>query len=436
MIDRLRAFFEELGWSPWAGALAVLLASYFVARLVDWMAVRVLRRIARRSPGDTDDRIIDAVQGPIVKTVVLAGLYAATILLDLDAPEAGEEPTRYTEITAHALVTVGILIWIVAALRLVSTLLRAATSLESRFVAIEERTLPLFDNASKVLLVAAGVYAVIRVWGLDATGWLASAGIVGLAVGLAAQESLANLFSGVFIIADSPYNVGDFINLESGERGQVIQIGLRSTRLRTRDDIEITIPNSVMGRARITNETAGESSKRRLRVAVGVAYGSDVRRVKELLLEIANAEELVCDEPAARVRFSGPSASPRSISSCCAGSPSRSCVGVRSIRSTPRSTKRSRSRRSRFRTPSATFTCSRCRSGPRTVNLEACCASHPSSCSHFLVWRVPTRTTSPTSTCVRFRRSTRLTWRSNAPRPRRSSARSFPRRRRARSRSC
>ena len=168
---------------------------------------------------------------------------------------------------------------------------------------IQPRTFPLFDNLAKVLLFGIAVYAVISVWDLDATGWLASAGVMGLAIGFAAQDTLGNLFAGVFIIADAPFSVGDYIVLDSGERGKVAHIGLRSTRILTRDDIEITIPNAVMGKAKITNEAGGPSLKRRLRVPVGVAYGSDIDRVRELLLELAAAQELFCDQPAPRVRF-------------------------------------------------------------------------------------------------------------------------------------
>ena len=91
-----------------------------------------------------------------------------------------------------------------------------------------------------LIAIALGTYMVLQVWSVDVTGWLASAGIVGIAVGFAAKDTLANLFSGVFILADRPYKLGDYVNLSSGERGKVTHIGIRSTRLLTRDDIEIT----------------------------------------------------------------------------------------------------------------------------------------------------------------------------------------------------
>ncbi|HKJ51332.1 MAG TPA: mechanosensitive ion channel domain-containing protein, partial [Gammaproteobacteria bacterium] len=160
-----------------------------------------------------------------------------------------------------------------------------------------------FDNLAMIVIVAIAVYMVFSAWGVDMTAWLASAGIVGIAVGFAAKDTLANLFSGVFILADAPYKIGDYVVLESGERGEITHIGIRSTRLKTRDDVEITVPNSVMGNTKITNESGGPYEKYRIRVKVGVAYGSDIDRIEAILLEIAAANGLVCPTPEARVRF-------------------------------------------------------------------------------------------------------------------------------------
>lgn len=132
---------------------------------------------------------------------------------------------------------------------------------------------------------------------------MTSAGIVGIAVGFAARDTLANLFSGVFIIADAPYKVGDFIVLDQGLRGVVSEIGIRSTRLLTRDDIEVTVPNAVIANAQIVNETGGPHDKMRVRVKVDAAYGSDVDQVREVLLACAEGVASVVDEPTPRVRF-------------------------------------------------------------------------------------------------------------------------------------
>ncbi|MCP4663633.1 MAG: mechanosensitive ion channel, partial [bacterium] len=105
------------------------------------------------------------------------------------------------------------------------------------------------------------------------------------------------------IFADTPFKVGDFIVLESGERGEVRHIGIRSSRIQTRDDIEITVPNSILANTKIINEAGGPARHHRIRVKVGVAYGSDVDQVRRILLEVAHDEPEVCQEPEPRVRF-------------------------------------------------------------------------------------------------------------------------------------
>jgi small-conductance mechanosensitive channel len=143
----------------------------------------------------------------------------------------------------------------------------------------------------------------MALWGIDGTAWLASAGVIGIAVGFAARDTLANLISGVSIVADAPYKLGDYIVLDSGERGIVTGLGMRSTRLLTRDDVEVSIPNAVMGNAKITNECGGPGIKHRIRVPVGVAYGTDTSKVVSLLEQLAQDSELLVDLPTPRVRM-------------------------------------------------------------------------------------------------------------------------------------
>ncbi|MBZ0268708.1 mechanosensitive ion channel family protein, partial [bacterium] len=150
---------------------------------------------------------------------------------------------------------------------------------------------------------AGAAYLFFLTWNIDVTAWAASAGILGIAVGFAAKDTLANLFSGVFILVDAPYRIGDMILLDTGERGLVTEVGIRSTRIVTRDDVEITIPNSQIGAAKVTNECGGPSRKRRVDVRVGVSYASDPDRVRAALMAVAAEVDEVCEQPEPRVRF-------------------------------------------------------------------------------------------------------------------------------------
>lgn len=197
-------------------------------------------------------------------------------------------------------------------LRLVKSAMRASHlgleilgRIRDRFEIVEERTIPLFDLIMTILIIGAAAYALLMVWDINPTAWLASAGVIGIAVGFAARDTLANLFAGFFIIADAPYKLGDYIVLDGGERGEVTKVGIRSTRLLTRDDVEITVPNAEMANSKIYNESGGRWVKFRIRIKVGVAYGSDVEAVVDLLERIATNHDSVCKDPTPRVRMRG-----------------------------------------------------------------------------------------------------------------------------------
>jgi MscS family membrane protein len=294
-MDAFETFFTELWANRYAQVVIVLLASMVAAWLFDRLVTRVLARWALRTRTELDDKVIALLHGPIVQTVILVGIGVAVSRLG--------PSEQVLSLTTRGLLTIGVILWMVFTLRLSSLLLKAASTHPSRFRAVEDRTFPLFDNVAKIVVLAVAVYFLLAAWRIDATGWIASAGIVGIAVGFAAKDSLSNLFAGVFIIVDAPYRVGDFIVLDSGERGQVVHIGIRSTRLLTRDDVEITIPNAVMGNAKITNETKGPATSCRIRIQVSVAYTSDLGKVRAALQEIGEGDPMVLAEPAPRVRF-------------------------------------------------------------------------------------------------------------------------------------
>ena len=122
-------------------------------------------------------------------------------------------------------------------------------------------------------------------------------------LGLAAKDTVANFFAGIFLMADSPFKEGDYILLDSGERGYVTKMGLRSTRFMTRDDIEITIPNSVIASSKIVNESGGPGESERVRITLQVSYNTDIDEVRSILNEIALKNKDVLKNPKPRVRF-------------------------------------------------------------------------------------------------------------------------------------
>ena len=283
------------GPNPHYKALGIVLAFAAFALVFNFVIIRLLKKFTEKTSIKGDDKILELIRKPIFVSLVIVGLVQASKVLQM--------PDNVIHITVAVLKTIVVLLWVSFAIKFAKFILTALSSRQDQSRLIQRSTLPLFSNLAMLLIVAAAIYMLFLTWGIDVTAWLASAGIIGLALSFAAKDTLANLFAGVFILADSPYKIGDFIILDSGERGQVTHIGIRSTRLLTRDDIEITVPNSVIGNAKITNEDGGPNSKHRIRVKVGVAYGSDIDQVREALENIASENKQVCKHPEPRVRF-------------------------------------------------------------------------------------------------------------------------------------
>lgn len=298
-MQSIQEYFRH-GWGilqpyPPAQALLIVLAFLVIAKIVDWICSGVIRRLVARTKSNLDNQLIDMLHRPIFVTVALIGLILATYRIGLSA---GLELA-----VVNIIQSVLVFVWLIFALRFGRLLVEYLSGSDSESRMVQPATRPLLNNAVAVLVVLAGAYAILVTWDINVTGLVASAGIVGLALSFAAQDTLSNLFAGIAILVDRPYQLNDFIIIDSGERGAVTHIGLRSTRLLTRDDVEVTIPNSVMGSAKIVNEAGGPRDRFRIRVPVGVAYGSDIDEVMQVLEQVALGNDKVVRTPEARVRF-------------------------------------------------------------------------------------------------------------------------------------
>ena len=281
--------------TDWFKALTVLAGAVLIALVFQFFLIKVFRRWASKTQTDLDDRLLQAVQVPIFISVLAGGAWQALNFFEIRA--------NILELIYGFLATVVILLWMFAALGFGNFLVNWLSGIEDRFMAVQPRTQPIFQMLVKVFVILTGLYFILIAWDQNVLGWFASASVAGVVLGFAAKDTLANFFSGIFIIADAPYKLGDYIVLKNGERGRVTDIGIRSTRLMTRDDVEIIIPNALIGNAEIFNQSGGSDEKFRLRVKVSVAYGSDIDRVRALLMDIATSEPMIIKDPKPRVRF-------------------------------------------------------------------------------------------------------------------------------------
>ncbi|TQV87824.1 mechanosensitive ion channel family protein [Aliikangiella coralliicola] len=270
-----------------------------ISAVASVIAKSILNRLqihgAGRTSSPIDDHMFGVLKKPVSMSILLIGIHLAAIRSQLF-----EEQLPFI---GSVLATIAVFFWVRCVVSFSQFVLKHLSRDDAKFKMVQRHTLPLFQNLAVIIFYGAALYLILVAWDINVSAWVASAGILGLALSFAAKDTLANLFAGVFIMADTPYKIGDFIVLDSGERGMVTHIGIRSTRILTRDDVEIIVPNAIMGNTKVINETAGPHSKFRIRIQVGVAYGSDVKKVRKALLSAIERAPKVEQDPEPRVRF-------------------------------------------------------------------------------------------------------------------------------------
>jgi MscS family membrane protein len=273
----------------YAASLIYIVLAFCVAWLVDYLVSIWLKRLAGTKKTDVDEILLKLIRGPL-KVV------AFVILLNVGL-EVFEWPARAQLMLSRGLIVVVACSVTYVAMQLAALLL---TVWRERIVSPQdkifaEQLFPLMTKVAKVGIVIAAAVLTADNLGIKITSLLAGLSVGGLALGLAAQDTVANLFGAVAIFLDKPFYVGDLIKVE-GVDGTVESIGLRSTRIRNADGHHIAVPNKLMGNAIITNITRRPTI--RTEMNLGLAHGTSVEKVKRatvILQEIYRASPKTSD---------------------------------------------------------------------------------------------------------------------------------------------
>ena len=274
--------------------LVLIAMSIISAKIVDIVFSLIFKRVVKTTKTTLDDKILQLLHKPIFYSILFVGFILSIKTIAL--PE-------YVEfVLVGCFKTVTTIIWFFVISRILVMSMDWASRQTATSSILQKNTLPLFNNLGKIGIGLFGAYFIFHSWDININGILASAGVLGVVLGLAAKDTVSNFFAGIFLMADAPFKEGDYILLATGERGYVKKMGLRSTRFMTRDDIEITIPNSVIAASKIVNESGGPGETERVRVNIQIAYKTDIEKVKTILVNIAKKNENVLKSPEPRVR--------------------------------------------------------------------------------------------------------------------------------------
>mgnify|MGYP001156840633 FL=1 len=293
-MNLFETYLVEILENSFSKGLILVFLSISVAKLIDIIFSYVFKRMVESTENNLDDKILQLLHKPVFYSILFVGLSFAIKTFTL--------PEYLVFSILGIFKTSIIIIWLFVITKIFVMSIEWASRQEASPL-LQKNTLPLFNNLGKIAIGLFGVYFIFLSWDININGILASAGVLGVVLGLAAKDTVSNFFAGIFLLADAPYKEGDYILLDTGERGYVKQMGLRSTRFMTRDDIEITIPNSVIANSKIVNESGGPGEIERVRITIKIAYNSDLEKAKSTLVDVAKNNENILKSPEPRVRF-------------------------------------------------------------------------------------------------------------------------------------
>ena len=263
-------------------AASIFGASVAIALLLSKLLFPVALRLTHRTKGELGTQLIQAVRIPLTLIVVVVGGYLAlTLPLDLNADQQ--------DVVNSVGGLLGVLVGVIGVASLVSHAAhwyvetiapRTATKLDDRLV-------PLLRRIGVVLVYGIGAVLMLDQLGINVSPLIAGLGLGGLAVALAIQPTLSNLFAGTYVMTEGVVSPGDYIDLQGGVAGYVVDVGWRSTRIRTWGNNLVIIPNSKFAETIITNYQQPQPALN-VFLTLGVSYGSDLYQVEKVCLEVMN----------------------------------------------------------------------------------------------------------------------------------------------------
>ncbi len=253
----------------------IIILCFLVGFIIKKTVLRRLSRLAKKSRARVDDVFIQALESVIVLWFVLLGVYISINILPMEL--------RYMDLLVKVFQALLIfsIFWFLMQL-MARIFVIYSDKLQEQIPAAS-----IFKNAVKILIVAIGVLIILQTLGISITPIITTLGVGGLAVALALQDTLANLFAGFHIVGTKRVKPNDYIRLDSGQEGYVVDVTWRDTVLRQLPNNFVIIPNSRLSSAIVTNFYRPQKAMNVL-VEVGIDYGSDLEQAEQVTLEVAN----------------------------------------------------------------------------------------------------------------------------------------------------
>jgi small-conductance mechanosensitive channel len=276
----------------------VLVFTFVFIKLLPRLERLIREQITRRTKTDLDDKVLPVIIKMGRRLIWLAGIYFALLSLKSIFTESLKS-VRDGILYVLVVITVAQLLSRILQLMLDWYSQKWGKKVRGR---IQDEFGPLFKRLIVIFVYLSAVVVILHRFNQNVSSIVVSLGVGSLAIALAAKDTLANMIAGFMIMTDRPFRVGDRIQLESGEKGDVHDIGLRSTKILTFDNTLIVVPNHQIINEKVTNLSYPDPQIR-VSINVGVAYGTDLVKAKKILEEICTANSDVLESPPPKAYF-------------------------------------------------------------------------------------------------------------------------------------
>ncbi len=289
MIPNYLAAVEQLD-NEWGVFLITVGIWILVGAIIFFVLDPVVKHFTKKTKTEIDDLILAIVKGPVFYLIVSFGFIHSLRVLDI--------PWSYLNIfeTLFTLMVILLGSWMVYKIFQDVLLIWGKSYAEKSETTMDDVALPLFEKVGMIVIFMVATIAVLNLFGIDPTMLVAGMGIMGLVIAFAAQDTLGNFISGMFLLTDRPFKVGDLVLMENGDYCRVENIGMRSTKLyNTFDHDMIILPNSKIANEKVINLTEPDN-KMKVKVTIGIDYKADIHKAKAIMLEVATAHKDVMQE--------------------------------------------------------------------------------------------------------------------------------------------
>ena len=281
----------------WNYFFILLIMTLLLAKPIANSLFKLLELAASKTESSLDDQVIALMRPPLHFIIRIIGLYLAFHFLQL--------PQTLTEIIAHFFNSLILFSFFWILYRAVELVMQSMQHVGKKLgKTLHNDILNFFSKGLRVFIVLIGAMSMLQEWGFNVSGFVASLGLGGLAFALAAKDTAANLFGSLVIFSDKPFKVGDWIQTPLVE-GTIESVGIRSTRVRTFSQAQVTVPNAELANAAIINWSRME--KRRIKTTLGLTYNTSPDQIKQILKDLKaylrNHDDI--DQNTIFIQFSG-----------------------------------------------------------------------------------------------------------------------------------